>query len=195
MREEVKLKLLLNYLDELTKNYTELFHQKEKLLKELQKEAMHDSLTGLYNRNALFSFLERESEKIKREGGKLLVAFLDLDNFKSINDTYGHKKGDEVLKEVGNLLKNSFRKYDVVARFGGDEFILAVTLSQYVDKEEIEKILRRIEKKIEKIFKDFNLSISYGTAVMPEDAEDIQNLIKLADKRMYKMKQKKKQAA
>ncbi len=195
MREKTILQLLINYLDELTRKYDEVFHLKEKLLKDLEHQALFDNLTGLYNRNALFSFLERETERAKRGENQLLVIFLDLDNFKHVNDTFGHKKGDEVLKKVAQILKENFRKYDILARFGGDEFILGITLPPSANKNEVEKILKRVENEIEKTFKNFGLSISYGIAVCPKESRNAQELIQIADRRMYKMKQKKKGTA
>ncbi|SMP14985.1 diguanylate cyclase (GGDEF) domain-containing protein [Desulfurobacterium pacificum] len=193
MREKVKLQLLVNYLDELTRKYDEIFHIKEQLLKELEYQALFDSLTGLYNRNALFSFLERETAKVERGENRLLIIFLDLDNFKRVNDIYGHKKGDEVLRHVAQMLKEHFRKYDILARFGGDEFILGIILPPSSNRKEIEKILKRVENDIEKEFQEFGLSISYGIAVSPDEGKDVQKLIQLADKRMYEMKKVKKQ--
>jgi diguanylate cyclase (GGDEF)-like protein len=193
MREKVKLQLLVNYLDELTKKYDEIFHIKEQLLKKLEQQALFDSLTGLYNRNALFSFLEREVAKVERGKNRLLIIFLDLDNFKRVNDIYGHKKGDEVLRHVAQMLKEHFRKYDILARFGGDEFILGIILPPSSNQKEIEKILKRVENDIEKEFQEFGLSISYGIAVSPDEGKDVQKLIQLADKRMYEMKKVKKQ--
>ena len=193
MREKVKLQLLINYLDELTRKYDEIFHLKEQLLKELERQALFDSLTGLYNRNALFSFLEKEIAKVERGENKLLIIFLDLDNFKRVNDIYGHKRGDEVLKNVAQILKEHFRKYDILARFGGDEFILAIILPPSSNMKEVEKILKRVEGEIERKFQEFGLSISYGIAIAPEEGKDVQKLIQLADKRMYEMKKLKKQ--
>jgi len=185
-----KLKLFLNYIEELTEQYDELLNQKKELLAELEKKAMYDPLTGLFNRHALIEFLVKEIERIKRERGeKLIVIFLDLDNFKKVNDIYGHKKGDEVLKEVANLLKTHFRKYDIVARFGGDEFMVIV---RNRNKGEIENVLRKLQERIEEIFKNFEISVSYGIAVAPDDGTDIDKLITLADRRMYKMKEKHK---
>jgi len=188
--KDKKLKLFLNYIEELTEQYEELLNQKKELLAELEKKAMYDPLTGLFNRQALIEFLIKEIERVKREKGeKLFVIFLDLDNFKQVNDLYGHKKGDEVLKEVAQLLKTHFRKYDIVARFGGDEFMVVV---RNRTKGEVEDILKKLQERIEEIFKNFEISVSYGIAVAPDDGTDIDKLITLADRRMYQMKEKHK---
>jgi len=185
--KDKKLKLFLNYIEELTDQYEELLTQKKELLAELEKKALYDPLTGLFNRHALIEFLIREIERVKREKGeKLFIIFLDLDNFKQVNDLYGHKKGDEVLKQVAQLLKTHFRKYDIVARFGGDEFMVVV---RNREKGEVEEILKKLQRRIEEIFKNFEISVSYGIAVAPDDGTDLDKLITLADKRMYRMKE------
>lgn len=185
--KDKKLKLFLNYIEELTEQYEELLSQKKELLAELEKKAIHDPLTGLFNRYALMEFLSREIERVRREGKEtLFIIFLDLDNFKQVNDLYGHKKGDEVLKEVAKLLKSHFRKYDIVARIGGDEFMIVVRNGS---KQKVEELLEKLKSRIENIFRKFNLSVSYGIAVSPTEGTDIDRLIALADKRMYEMKE------
>jgi diguanylate cyclase (GGDEF)-like protein len=90
----------------------------------LKRVASIDALSGLYNRRAFQRFLEREVERAKRTGANLAVMMIDVDEFKAINDTYGHAAGDEVLKEVAELLQQSLRKVDLICRYGGDEFIV-----------------------------------------------------------------------
>ena len=188
--KDKKLKLFLNYIEELTEQYEELLRQKKDLLKELERKAIYDPLTGLFNRYALMEFLSKEVERIKREKGEnLFIIFLDLDNFKQVNDLYGHKKGDEVLKKVAKLLKSHFRKYDIVARFGGDEFMVIVRNSS---RENVEETLKKLQKRIEEIFSKFDISVSYGIAVAPVDGTNIDKLIVIADRRMYQMKEKHK---
>ncbi len=192
MKEDVKITIFFNYLEELTRKYNEVFELKEKLLKELQERAMYDYLTGLYNRHVLIELLEKEIERVKREGEeRVFVVFLDLDNFKKVNDIYGHEKGDEVLKEVAKILRESFRKYDIVSRFGGDEFVALVPTKEG-DKDQLLARLVEIERRIEEAFSDFGISISYGIAVAPDEGVNVSELINLSDKRMYMMKEKKK---
>jgi diguanylate cyclase (GGDEF)-like protein len=191
MRDQVKFRIFINYLDELTRKYDEIFSLKEQLMRELEERATYDLLTGLYNRYALFDFLERELAKLERKKeGRIYIVFLDLDNFKYVNDTFGHKKGDEILKEVAKFLKENFRKYDFVSRFGGDEFV--VVISEDENRCDINNLLNRIQKLLEEKFKDYSLSVSYGIAVAPEEGTDAYQLIQLADGRMYKMKNYKK---
>jgi len=191
MRDNVKLRIFINYLDELTRKYDEIFSLKERLMKELEERATYDLLTGLYNRYALFDSLEKELERLKRKGkGKIYVVFLDLDNFKVVNDTFGHKKGDEILKAVAELLRENFRKYDIVSRFGGDEFVIVI--SDEDGSCDINSLLRRARELIEKEFAPYSLSVSYGIAVAPDEGYDAYQLIQLADSRMYQMKNGKK---
>jgi len=190
MKSEIKLKLIFNFLEELTKKYNETLEIKEELMRELQEKATYDPLTGIYNRYILIEFLEKELERLKRtKTGKIYVIFMDLDHFKTVNDKFGHKKGDEVLKKVAKILKNNFRKYDIVSRFGGDEFIVVIIDT---NNQNIECILNRIRDKIESFFSDFGISISYGIAIAPDEGTDAYKLIQIADRRMYKMKNKKK---
>jgi len=191
MKSEIKLKLIFNFLEELTRKYNETFELKEKLMKELKEKAMYDPLTGIYNRYVLIEFLEKELERLKRtRNGKIYVLFMDLDHFKTINDILGHKKGDEILKQVAEILRNSFRKYDIVSRFGGDEFV-AVLIGN--NSENIDSILNRIRDKIESSFSNFGISISYGIAIAPDEGIEAYELIQIADDKMYEMKRRKKE--
>ncbi len=100
--------------------------ERRRLTEELERQALYDTLTGLPNRR----FLEKETEKAvarsKRHNNILALAILDLDNFKPVNDTYGHEAGDKVLQIIGGRLRKSLRKNDFVARLGGDEFVLLI---------------------------------------------------------------------
>jgi len=159
------------------------------LLESLKEKAIFDPLTKVYNRSFVLTYLEQELEKIKREKEKeMCLIFIDLDDFKKINDTYGHVKGDEILSEVSKIFKNNFRSSDIFGRFGGDEFILIVNTG---NKEAIEEKLKFIKNQIEKIFKEYNLSLSYGIVVIPKETVNLEEALKMADERMYKMKESK----
>jgi diguanylate cyclase (GGDEF)-like protein len=193
MREEVKIKILQSLLDEVTKKYDYFIVNRERIYKETYEMAVKDSLTGLYNRQYFEDFVVNLIKKGLRENRDFSLIFIDLDNFKPINDNYGHAKGDEVLKKVAEFFKQIFRDCDIIARFGGDEFV--VVIENLSNKDRIEKV----RKVFEEVFKDFNLSFSYGVANLKEvdleslNEEEILNfMLNLADKRMYEEKMKKK---
>jgi diguanylate cyclase (GGDEF)-like protein len=116
--------------------------------------------------------------------------FCDLDNFKPINDTYGHSTGDEILKNVANAMKDLLRKEDTICRFGGDEFVILVEeLESFTYLEKILEKIRYISTKpfnIEGV--DHSVGMSIGTAIYPNDANSAEDLLKCADEAMYRAK-------
>ncbi len=160
------------------------------LVNSMKTLAVRDPLTGLYNRAFALSYLTQELEKVKRRELKnLCVAYIDLDNFKLVNDLLGHSVGDNVLSDIGELLRQHFRKGDVVARIGGDEFIIIFT---NCDPKRISRRLEFLRKKIENKFKKFGLSMSFGLAEAPKDALLPSFLVRIADERMYRNKKARK---
>ncbi len=151
--------------------------------------AYHDPLTMLPNRAKLKLQLESRFEHASSTPFALL--FLDLDNFKNINDTMGHKVGDAILIEVSDRLRESVGKYDFCARFGGDEFVI---LLQDADNASVEAIAQRLIHTFKKPFNvheiDFFLSSSIGIVLYPNDAMNAEDLIKHADTAMYEAKNK-----
>lgn len=196
MREEIKIKILENLLEEITKRYDYFISKQEEKYKETYEKAVKDSLTGLYNRFYFLDSLRRSIIRTKRKREKVFIIFVDLDNFKPINDYFGHIEGDKVLKEVAKILKENFREYDIVSRFGGDEF-LVLFVGEELPIDRVEKIKKIVEDK----FKKYHLSFSYGISVYPDDIKEknlytdniIKKLLKIADERMYKMKEEKKE--
>jgi len=177
---DTKLQILLNILDEVTKKYDEIFEFKEKLLKEAKYKSTHDLLTDLYNRDYFVKKIKEYSDK----GEEFVVAFLDLDNFKKVNDTFGHKIGDSILISVADIIKKNIKGKDIAARFGGDEFMIALLDCDMVCGK---KIFEEIRKEIENNFKDYNVTASIGIAYSKE-GESFEELLKISDKRMYKSK-------
>jgi len=164
--------------------------KRKKIEEELQKHADFDTLTKLYNRRMFFEQSKKMLELCKRECKEAVLYFIDLDNFKGINDNYGHDAGDEVLKTIANRLKENFRSSDVISRFGGDEFLI-FTISQ--NKEQIHEtikneIIQIISKRIEFKYDSFFVKCSIGISIFPEDGKDIEKLISAADFRMYEEK-------
>ncbi len=163
----------------------------EKSRKKLNYIATHDELTGLPNRRLLFKYLEKsiqESIKQKRVGA---VCFIDLDNFKIINDTMGHQAGDLILKESTYRIKSILREGDFFGRLGGDEFLLIVKDIPRVDY--LFKIAKKIIEVINKPFlingiKNY-ISTSIGISLFPYDSQDPKELLQFADMAMYKAKE------
>ena len=150
-----------------------------------------DGLTKLYNSRYFKEMFEMEFERAKRFKKNLSMILLDIDHFKSINDTYGHLQGDSVLKEIGYILKQSVRKVDFVARYGGEEFtVLAIDTD--IDNTCIlaEKIRKQIEFHRFKAEKNpLKVTVSLGVASISEDVSNYLDLIKRADDSLYKAKE------
>jgi diguanylate cyclase len=157
---------------------------------EAQQIALQDALTGLPNRVSFEQSLDHGLLQAKRHGWGLAVLFIDIDKFKSINDSYGHDLGDQVLLMVANRLKSFVRDEDIVSRWGGDEFVcLLLEVKQEADVTYLaEKIINRIAEAYE--FNGTVLSIiaSIGIAIYPADGDTSDILFKNADTAMYKAK-------
>ncbi len=156
----------------------------------LERQANYDMLTGLLNRNLLHQMLEQSIAHAGRLGYFLAVVFVDLDNFKFINDSLGHAAGDSLLVEVASRLRNCLRTSDVVVRQGGDEFVLV--LNDHYRIGSIVSLLRRILNEIGRPVmlsgREFQVGASLGTAIFPQDGGDAMNLLKHADAAMYAAK-------
>jgi diguanylate cyclase (GGDEF)-like protein len=163
-------------------------HEKLKFL------AFHDPLTNLLNRGVMERVLEREFQRSKRYHIDLTILFFDLDDFKSINDTYGHDKGDIALCHVANCLEDLKRDSDIVARFAGDEFVVILPST---NKNQAQTYVKRVKTKLatEPIYSEetsFHVKLSYGlAAVFEKGMETSAILLKAADKRLYKAKENK----
>lgn len=160
-------------------------------------ESLHDSLTSLPNRLLFNDRLKHGLAQAARHGWTLAVMFIDLDNFKSINDTYGHAAGDYVLQTVASRLKNIMRADDTLSRHGGDEFLhlLLELKSAQAAAGFAEKIIRTVGEPCLLRFNDdvksHNIKLSIGIATFPKDGETADALIACADKAMYQAKKNK----
>ena len=164
----------------------------ENALKYQQAEdsATTDYLTGLPNARSLFVHLSRELARCRRTGTALAVMVCDLDNFKQINDLYGHLEGDNLLKDFAGHLKESCRGYDYVARMGGDEFVIvAPGMSPEAASEKSSRLNQLAIEAGRKISGRNLVALSVGTAFCPQDSFDVEHLLAEADRRMYSMKQ------
>jgi len=151
-----------------------------------------DPLTEVYNRRIGLELAEYLKKLVERNQEGLAVLMIDIDNFKQINDSYGHSLGDQVLQTTANILQDCIRKSDLVIRYGGDEFVMVFIQKNTSD---LKLIKNRILERIAQIQKDISVpvSISIGSAVYPEDSTEIDTLISLADRGMYKNKGQRKE--
>ena len=177
----------------LEKEHQELLKTSKKLHSanlELENYAHYDSLTQLANRYYFQNTLSKKISYAIRHNKRFALLYIDLDGFKSINDSYGHNIGDEVLQIVGKRLQKLLREEDLLSRVGGDEFTVILDIDE--SYENIKKISKRI---IEEINLDFDsipesspLGSSIGISIFPDNAKDMQTLINSADKAMYEVK-------
>ncbi len=160
--------------------------QYQKLLKQL---ALYDPLTNCANRNLLKERFDYESSKATREKSSFTMAYLDLNKFKPINDNYGHAVGDAALKEVAARLKKAIRAHDLVARVGGDEFV--ILFNNQIKESKINKLLNRsLAEHFSFETYQIDLSASIGIANFPEDGSTLETLLDKADSAMYQNKKK-----
>ncbi|MGA7678356.1 MAG: diguanylate cyclase [Dehalococcoidia bacterium] len=161
--------------------------ERKQLEQKLADMATHDPLTGLPNRLLLSDRLDMGLAQAQRNDTRLAVMMLDLDRFKTVNDTFGHSVGDELLRAAGERLMGVVRKSDTVARMGGDEFVV---LLLQIDKMEdairvSQKILGAFRKPFVLDAYQIRVTTSIGIAIYPEDGEDVETLFKNADTAMY----------
>jgi diguanylate cyclase (GGDEF)-like protein/PAS domain S-box-containing protein len=157
----------------------------------LQFMATHDGLTALPNSVLLNDRLEASLARAQRANGRVAVMFLDLDHFKDVNDTLGHRVGDLLLKEVSRRIRAAIRQSDVLARISGDEFV--IVLEDLPDEDAPEHVARKILEEVRRAFQiegnEIHVSGSLGLALYPEDGEDAETLLKNADAAMYHAKE------
>jgi diguanylate cyclase (GGDEF)-like protein/PAS domain S-box-containing protein len=159
----------------------------------LKTLSFRDELTGLYNRRGFFTLAEQGLKTAQRMGTKLFLIFGDLDNLKEINDTLGHKEGDQALKDISRILKETFRESDIIARIGGDEFVILVMNSlETSDKKLIDRFKKGLNDHPLQTERARKLSMSFGISCFnPKKPCSIDILLAQADKLMYENKQKK----
>jgi diguanylate cyclase (GGDEF)-like protein len=160
-------------------------------LNSLSHLATHDSLTGLVNRRGFEEYFMNTYVNTARRLNKCAVLYLDLDGFKIVNDTYGHKLGDKLLIKVAQLFSQVIREYDFIARLGGDEFVLVV--DRYEDRHELtllaERLIAILDQPLLNQYQYDRVGVSIGIATYPEDTKDVFALLTLADEAMYQAKE------
>lgn len=154
--------------------------------RQLEEQASRDPLTGLPNRRSLFEALRRETAHAIRHGHPLTLAYLDLDGFKGVNDRFGHKEGDRVLKALAEALKTTLRVEDLPARMGGDEFCVVLP---GVDLAQADAAMRRLFETFEALRGNLPVTVSVGLAALEMDTPQApETLAKQADEAMYQAK-------
>ena len=155
-------------------------------------DATHDALTGLPNRAYLYTRMQQALDRARKTGTQLAVAFIDIDNFKSINDTFGHEYGDYLLSQVADAMQGVLRSSDTVSRLGGDEFV--VLIEEGNESSRISRVIDRLFTCVGRYYAigeyETYVTWSCGVVVFPADADDPHSLLKYADTAMYAAKQR-----
>ncbi|MGJ0363903.1 EAL domain-containing protein [Aliarcobacter cryaerophilus] len=177
-------------LESIRHSMVDSFSRLENEKKEFFLMARTDSLSGLANRNSLQEFLDRLIPTAKRKKEEFAFLFLDLDHFKTINDSLGHNIGDELLQKISGILKKVLRPNDFIVRVGGDEFVLII--QDYKSNLELTNIIKRVQKQLSKPWviqtHPVETTCSIGIAIFPQDGKDQISLMKSADIAMYEAK-------
>jgi len=174
----------------------EVINDMEEAIEDLRKNSsfsLKDALTNTYNRKSLYSILKKEIALVKQNKTVSSLVFIDLDNFKDINDQHGHQYGDKVLKKISTIFLNVIREDDYICRFGGDEFIFILS---ECEKETAVEIISRIKNEINEHLnkEDIRIDFSYGVKEITPDTDlSSKDIIENADNLMYDNKNKKKQ--
>jgi len=169
--------------------------EERKIQEKLKFLATTDSLSGLYNRAEFMRLAKKAFAWAKRNNEELSFLIMDLDNFKKINDTFGHAAGDEMIREFGSLIKTSFRKTDIAGRIGGEEFAVVVKNASLKEAKKIAEKFRKTvaERKVTYEEKKINFTVSIGVTAIrgnTHDINDIEDILKKADNALYKAKAK-----
>jgi len=168
---------------------SQLYEAEEKL----QKQAITDDLTQTYNRRYFIELAEKILDRVQKEGGKFSIIILDMDNFKQINDTYGHLIGDQMLRHFGEICRDFLPDTALLARYGGDEFVFLLRDSDSIEVNKYTETLRQvISQTYLQIGQDkITLRASLGSATFNPHISDLDTLLAQADEAMYDEKRKK----
>ncbi len=154
-------------------------------VKVLEQAAFYDPLTKAYNRNFIEEYIKEELRKAKRLKEEFCLLLIDLNDFKEVNDRYGHNAGDVVLRRVVDKLRRNLREYDMIARWGGDEFLVVLPAEKGSN---ILEIVGRLVENFSVTYGEVTVTLSVGYACFPYDGDTLDKLIEKADSRMYRSK-------
>jgi diguanylate cyclase (GGDEF)-like protein len=190
MAKRVSLKTKIFEVKNIENYFNKMLDSIQDYYEKLQELSDRDYLTGLYNRRKFEEFLGYEIKRSLRHNHQFTILMIDLDNFKYINDTYGHASGDLVLKEVTQIFGSNLRNADILARLGGDEFAVLLPETPYENGfAVVEKLRSRLESTpISLMFDQITLTASFGIAEYPDQGENIESLLTGSDLAMYKAK-------
>lgn len=178
----------LDYLSNIKKELSKPQLIGEAFIGKIAELSSIDPLTKLYNRQHLKQVLDDEFIRYKRYKIAFSIVFIDVDRFKIVNDTLGHKAGDEILISVANIITSDLRDLDICTRYGGDEFVLVLP---HTNQSKAHEIAERIRKKVElHSYKLSNITLSMGIACCPYHADTLEMLMEEADKAVYLSKEK-----
>jgi len=167
--------------------------ERHKISTMLRNLSLTDDLTGLYNRRGFFSLSEHDLRIAKRNKSNVFLTFIDFDRMKFINDTYGHEEGDNALRDTAKILRTSFRDSDIIARIGGDEFLVLSISDEDSETNVIKRFVANLSDFAEKEIRCYDLSLSYGVVMCKaREIKTLDALITEADKKMYINKKAKK---
>ena len=160
----------------------------------LRNLSLTDDLTGLYNRRGFFALAKQQLNSARREGRHASLVYIDMDGLKRLNDTHGHEIGSRVIQEVGDILRETFRSSDLIARIGGDEFVVFETSNDQIDEgTDVQRLQDNVTRHNAQQARDYEISLSIGVASMDSDSSmTLEELLKNGDKTMYQQKRSKR---
>ena len=160
----------------------------------LRNLSLTDDLTGLYNRRGFFALAKQQLSSARREGRHASLVYIDMDGLKRLNDTHGHEIGSRVIQEVGDILRETFRSSDLIARIGGDEFVVFETSNDQIDEgTDVQRLQDNVTRHNAQQARDYEISLSIGVASMDSDSSmTLEELLKNGDKTMYQQKRNKR---
>lgn len=183
------------YLQQIQEELQKEIEERKKIEEKLKYYAYTDPMTGVSNRRTGFMALEEQVNRCLRGNNYFSICFIDIDQLKRVNDTYGHVEGDHLIKDIIEIIRISIRKTDIISRMGGDEFIIIFPECRYNEGKAImNEVLKRVDEFNEMKLKPYKISFSYGIKEVSEDTNiiNIDDIIKGADELMYKDKTRKR---